>query len=153
MTVQFYNQIEINLDAEQIFNYVTQPWCWCEWHPSSQSAHKDTDVLAVGDRFSEVIRLQPFDALALFIRKTTHYQVLISDPYEKWQVHGKMKGGELTITYQFKKVAGQANKTLFCRTLDYQVKGPYQLLSFMLNPKMEKMSTIAINNLKKKLEQ
>ena len=35
MPIHLYNEIEIHCTAEKLFNYVTQPWRWHEWHPAS----------------------------------------------------------------------------------------------------------------------
>ena len=32
------NTIDIARSPQQVFDYVTQPWRWHEWHPSSRSA-------------------------------------------------------------------------------------------------------------------
>lgn len=146
---KYYNEVVIHRTKEEIFDYVTQPWRWCEWHPSSQSAHKPKDVLELNDEFDEVIRFQPFDILPLYIRKATHYRVTMTERAAVWEVQGEMNGGKLTIHYDFKEAP---EGTLFCRTLNYEVSGLNTLLQPILNPKMERLSGVAVNNLKAKLE-
>ncbi|CAK9066364.1 HTH-type transcriptional regulator VqsM (Virulence and quorum sensing modulator protein), partial [Durusdinium trenchii] len=102
----------------QVYDYVTQPWCWHEWHPSSQSAVSDVDVLGVGDTFDEVIRLQPLSPLPLNIRRQTHYRVVLAEPGVSFEVRGETGDGDLTIHYDLVRVD---EGTLFRRALEYEV--------------------------------
>ena len=52
--------IDIAVTPETLYRFVTQPWRWHEWHPSSVGAEAAVDELAVGDTFDEVIELRPF---------------------------------------------------------------------------------------------
>lgn len=48
MPIRLYNEIEINCQAEKLFNYVTEPWRWHEWHPDSKGARADKQALSAG---------------------------------------------------------------------------------------------------------
>ncbi|MFN3714062.1 MAG: SRPBCC family protein [Alcanivoracaceae bacterium] len=144
------NSIVIDRSAQDVFAYVTQPWRWHEWHPSSQQAHASVDVLTAGDHFDEVIRLQPLSPLPLTIRRQTRYTVLLSEPGVLWEVRGETADGALTIHYNFRP---QGASTLFHRRLQYQVRGAMQLLEpWLLQPRMRKLSALALANLKARLE-
>jgi len=144
------NSIVIARSPEQVFAYVTQPWCWHECHPSSRSAEAKVDVLAVGDCFDEVIQLQPLSPLPLTLRRQTHYTVLQSEPGVLWEVRGETGDGALTIRYDFRS---QGADTLFHRRLQYEVRGAMQLLEpWLLKPRMRNLSAQALANLKSRLE-
>lgn len=144
------NEVVIACAPEQVYDYVTQPWCWHEWHPSSQSAVSDVDVLNVGDTFDEVIKLQPLSPLPLNIRRQTHYRVVLAQRAVTFEVHGETGDGGLTIHYD---LAPQDGGTLFQRSLTYEVRGAMRLIEpLLLYPRMKNLSAVALTNLKQRLE-
>ena len=144
------NSIVIDRSPEEVFAYVTQPWRWHEWHPSSRSARAEVSQLAVGDHFDEVIQLQPLSPIPLTVTRQTRYTVRQSQPGECWEVHGVTADGALTIHYQFRRHEGG---TLFHRRLDYEVRGAMQLIEpWLLLPRMRRLSARALANLKARLE-
>lgn len=144
------NSIVIDRSPADVFAYVTQPWRWHEWHPSSRSARAAVETLKVGDGFDEVIQLQPLSPLPLTITRQTRYQVVLSEPGVSWEVRGETRDGALTIHYDFR---AEANATLFYRRLQYEVRGAMQLVEpWLLKPRMKRLSAQALANLKAKLE-
>jgi len=150
MKDQIQNTIEIAVTPEKIYSYVTQPWFWHEWHPNSKSAKAKETVLSVGDTFDEVIELKPLSPLPIKLKKQTLYKVLIAKAGQHWQVEGDMNGGWLQIDYQFKN---SERGVVFTRTLSYEIKGINRILAPLLKPKMSEMSSVALHNLKQKLEE
>ncbi len=149
MKEQFQNTIEIACTPEQLYRYITQPSRWHEWHPNSKSAHTETPVLSAGDKFTEIIELQPLSPLPLTLTRKTQHQVLLAEPHQRWQVRGEMAGGWLQINYEF--VASAIGVT-FTRTLIYEAKGVHRLFMPFLKSRMRAISLIALGNLKAKLE-
>lgn len=149
MPTSLRNMIEIGCTAEQLYAYVTQPWRWHEWHPSSKSARASVDGLQVGDEFDEVVELQPLSPLPLTLRRETRYRVMTARPCEEWEVEGRMKDGWLRIRYEF---AASATGTRFVRTLTYEARGVSRLLMPLLAKRMQAVSVIALGNLKRRLE-
>jgi hypothetical protein len=146
MPVTLHNEIEIAVTAKDLFNYVTQPWLWHEWHPTSRSAKAASNILATGDRFEETIEVQPLAPLPPRLKRTTHYEVIESVPYHTWAVEGRMKDGWIRIRYDLDEKGGV---TFFSRTLDFSVSGPTRILMPVLRSNTEKLSMVALNNLKK----
>lgn len=144
------NEIVIACAPQRVYDYVTQPWCWHEWHPSSQSAVGDADILQVGASFDEVICLQPLSPLPLTIRRHTHYQVVQAELGKCWEVRGETSGGGLSIRYEFYET--QHGGTRFFRRLRYQVTGVMRVVEPLLYPRMKKLSSVALDNLRRKLE-
>ncbi len=143
------NKMEIQCSAQALFNYVTQPWLWHEWHPNSISATENPNGLKVGDTFQEMIRLKPLDPLPVIFNRETSYTVLVSQPDTQWIVEGKTNNGALRIQYDFEKIS--ENRVLFKRTLSFKVEGHLRVMSYFLVKNMKKTSVIALDNLKKKL--
>lgn len=137
-----------------MYDYVTQPWRWHEWHPSSQGAKASSKVMRQGESFDEVIRLQPLSPLPITVRRQTHYHVDIAEPGECWQASGVTSGGGLTIHYELTEtnVEGESG-TLFRRRLTYQVKGFMRVLDPLLYTRMQDLSLVALKNLKDTLEE
>ena len=152
MPVTITNEIEIAISAEDLFNYVTQPWLWHEWHPSSQSANADHSFLAAGDEFDEVVVVQPLSPLPPSLTRNTHYTVTETIPFHSWKVEGKMKDAWLKIRYDFDEPAEKPGTTLFQRTLSFSVTGPTRLFLPFLKLKMKRISGQAMNNLKARME-
>ncbi len=149
MEDEIRNTIEIGCTPEKIYGYVTQPWRWHEWHPNSKSAKASVDQLATGDSFDEIIELQPLSPLPIKLRRHTRYKVVAAVPHSHWRVEGEMPGGRLQINYEFQP--SKAGVT-FIRTLSYEARGINRILGPLLRPRMRKMSLVALNNLKAKLE-
>jgi hypothetical protein len=149
MPVTIHNEIEIAVSAENLFNYVTQPWLWHEWHPTSKSASHDMGVLAPGDVFEEIIDVRPLAPLPPRLVRTTRYEVTESVPFHSWAVEGRMQDGWIRIHYEFQEKGGV---TFFTRTLDFSVSGWTRILLPVLRSNMEKLSMVALNNLKKKIQ-
>ena len=101
MTDIIKNTIEVGCPPETMYEYVTQPWLWHEWHPNSRSATAASERLSEGDSFDEVIELQPLSPLPITLTKYPHYSVIAATPGKHWRVEGTMKGGWLQIDYQF----------------------------------------------------
>jgi hypothetical protein len=146
------NEIEICVTAEKLFNYVTQPWLWHEWHPSSQSARAAHSFLAAGDEFDEVIMVRPLAPLPLRLTRDTRYRVTEAFPFHSWEVQGTMKDGKLTIRYDFEESAEHIGITRFQRTLSFEIKGPMRLLGPFLKWNMRAVSRQAMNQLKIRME-
>ena len=149
MSVSIHNQIEIAVSTKDLFNYVTQPWMWHEWHPSSKSAKAAHSFLATGDEFVEVIEVQPLAPLPPRMARTTSYTVIESVPFHTWKVEGRMKDGWLRIRYDFE---AQDELTLFTRALSFDISGINRILKPLLKSKIEKISVVALQNLKQIVE-
>lgn len=150
---EIQNKIFIARSPEQVYAYVTQPWRWHEWHPSSQGAKASSKIMRQGESFDEVIRLQPLSPLPIAVRRQTHYHVDIAEPGECWQASGVTSGGGLTINYVFTATSVEGKSgTLFQRRLTYQVKGLMRVLDPLLYERMQDLSLVALHNLKKTLE-
>lgn len=149
MSVRMHHQIEIRCSAEQLFNYVTQPWRWHEWHPDSKGARSDKQVLAVGDTFDESIEVKPLQPLPFTVRRSPHYVVRESVPFSSWFVEGTFSDGRLSFRYE---IEPQPAGVLFKRTLQFDVRGIMRLLVPIVRMKQERKSMVALNALKRKLE-
>lgn len=153
MSVVMHNQIQIEADRERVFDYVTQPWLWHEWHPNSKSAKAAVDRLQVGDTFDEVIAVQPLAPLPPRLIRQTHYVVEECVPNSIWQVRGDTGDGWLVIRYELEAVTtAQGEQTRFKRTLSFDVSGLTRLLLPALKRQMLKTSVQALENLRCKLE-
>lgn len=149
MPISIHNEIEIRVPAEDLFNYVTQPWLWHEWHPSSKSAGAAHRLLTAGDEFTEVVEGQPLAPLPPRMIRNVAYTVTESVPFHTWECEGKMKDGWVRIRYDFEAKGGV---TFFSRSLDLDLTGLTRILLPMMKLKMEKLSMIALNNLKTKMQ-
>lgn len=149
MTFTIHNEIEIAVSAKDLFNYVTQPWLWHEWHPSSKSARAAHSFLATGDEFTELVEAQPLAPLPPRMARTVSYTVTESVPFHTWESEGTMKDGRIRIRYDFEEKGGV---TFFGRTLELDVSGLSRIMLPALKSKMEKLSMVALNNLKTRME-
>lgn len=149
MPIHLYNEIEINCPAEKLFNYVTQPWRWHEWHPDSKGAVADKTILAAGDRFDETIAVQPLAPLPLTITRHPHYVVRESVPYSTWTAEGTFRDGWLLFRYD---IEARGERSLFKRTVQFEVRGPMRLLVPLVKRKQERKSLVALAALKWRLE-
>jgi hypothetical protein len=142
-----YSEIMIRVKPGVVFEYVTRPDLWHEWHPASTSAVLPRVPLQLGDEFREIITVTyPF----ISVQRETQYRVTLSEPHARWEVKGKSSLFDLTIHYEFEVVEGG---TMFQRTLTYDVKGALAWFEpFVVRPRIASQSATALQNLKKKLE-
>ncbi|AZF05713.1 SRPBCC family protein [Pseudomonas sp. R5-89-07] len=129
----------IQASVETVYDYVTQPDRWHEWHPTSLSADTGTcGSVPVGTRFTEIIDL-------LGIRVPLSYRVQIARcPHEFKTVFTSLAvDGSLHYFLQ-----AQQGGTLFKRVLTYETE--LQLVT--LHERMLELSRIALDQLKHRLE-
>jgi hypothetical protein len=148
MSLTIHNEIEIRVTAKELFNYVTQPWSWHEWHPSSLSARSIHSFLATGDEFTEQVEVPSLGPLQM--KRSIDYTVTESVPFHTWEVEGKMKDGWIRIRYDFEE---KGDVTFFARSMDMNATGFSRILLTLLKPKMEKLSMVALNNLKTRMQE
>ena len=149
MSVELHNEILIERPPQAVFDYVTQPWRWHEWHPSSLWGNDPGHALAVGEHFDERIMVHPLAPLPPRIRRAVRYRVLASEPPLLWETRGEMANGWLQIRYQLKMAS---NGTRFHRQLNFDVSGPLRLLRPLLTRRQRAVSGLALTQLKDVLE-
>ncbi len=143
------NSLIIRCDPAALYDYVTRPWRWHEWHPTSKSATQSPGALQPGDTYSEVIELQPFGRLPLRIRRELQYAVLTATPHREWAVRATSRGSVLHIRYRFEPVEQGVR---FTRTLSYEIRGVLALLSPLLDRQNRRISVRALENLARRME-
>jgi hypothetical protein len=149
MPITQQQTVDFACPVSRLYAYVTQPWRWHEWHPSSRSAHASVEVLKAGDTFDEVIELQPFAPLPVRLRRETHYRVDVADIDRAFEVHGRMRDGWLTIRYDFAPIPAG---TRFVRTLTFDASGASRWLKPLLRRRQESIGRAALAGLKRRME-
>ena len=149
MAVTMTHSIEIARPPGEVYAYITQPWRWHEWHPSSRSASEHQGPLGVGDAFDEVIEVQPLAPLPLTLRRDVHYRVLDAVPGSVWQVRGEYRDGWLSIRYELEPTP---RGTRFARTLTFDARGPTRSLVPLLASRQAVVSVRALQGLRDRLE-
>jgi hypothetical protein len=143
------HEIDIKCSTEQLFNYVTQPWRWHEWHPDSKGACAGRQVLSVGDTFDETIEIQPLPPLPLTLTRHPRYVVLESMPYSRWSAEGSFSDGWLSFRYEIEPTN---TGVVFRRTMRFEVRGLMRLLVPLVRMKQERKSRAALAALKRLME-
>lgn len=146
---QIVSEVHIDRVPRQVYDYVTKPSRWHEWHPASKSAIESTTNLQTGDRFLETASMKPIPFLPVILRRQIDYVVVQSSAPHLWEVSGESNALELRIRYELH----EDNGTHFRRQLQYTVKGGLSIIEpFLIRPKMERQSQQALLNLKRVLE-
>lgn len=129
----------IQAPIEAVYDYVTQPDRWHEWHPTSLSADTGTSgSLPVGARFTEVVNL-------LGIRVPMSYRVQIARCPNEFRTVFTSLAVDGAIHYFLQ---AHRNGTLFKRVLTYET----ELQLATLHERMVELSAIALDQLKQRLE-
>lgn len=129
----------IQAPIEVVYDYVTQPDRWHEWHPTSLSADTGTSgSLPVGTRFTEIIDL-------LGIRVPMSYRVQIARRPSEFKTVFTSLAVDGSIHYFLQS---HHDGTLFKRVLTYETE--LQLAS--LHERMVELSAIALDQLRHRLE-
>lgn len=138
--------IHITRPAKEVFQYVTTPGHWPEWHPSSLGVSGQTHhSLDRGEQVTEEYRVAGWRGRALWV-------VRECDPPVRWVIEGKAeRGGSATIIYT---LAEHDGGTTFQRELRYEM--PNFLLAlldrWLFRRRIQAESQQALRNLKKVLE-
>lgn len=133
------NEVVIDAPIEKVYEYVSQPERWHEWHPASLSADAgSTGVLKEGDTFSEKIRIYGQET-------QMSYKVLIASPPNEFKTEFTSPLIDGTIHYKLEK---RGTGTYFNRTLNYSID------KYIVSMKagMYTLSEKALGNLRGKLE-
>ncbi|KAA0946073.1 SRPBCC family protein [Pseudomonas sp. ANT_H14] len=129
----------IQAPIEAVYDYVTQPDRWHEWHPTSLSADTGTHgSLPAGHRFTEMIDL-------LGVRVPLSYRVQIAVPPREFKTVFTSPAVDGCIHYVLQ---AQGSGTLFKRVLSYET----ELQLTTLHERMTELSNQALEQLKQHLE-
>ncbi|MGR3885661.1 SRPBCC family protein [Pseudomonas sp. 1152_12] len=129
----------IEAPIELVYDYVTQPDRWHEWHPSSLGANTGTTgPLPAGARFTEDIDL-------LGVRVPMSYRVQIAHRPSEFKTVFSSLAVDGSVHYFLQ---AHRDGTLFKRVLTYETE--LQLAS--LHERMVELSLIALDQLKCRLE-
>ncbi|MBP1124390.1 MULTISPECIES: SRPBCC family protein [Pseudomonas] len=129
--------LQAPIDA--VYDYVTQPDHWHEWHPTSLSADTGTrGSLAAGARFGEMIDL-------LGVRVPLSYRVQIAQPPGEFKAAFTSVAVDGSIHYFLQPYR---DGTLFKRVLTYET----ELQLATLHARMVELSALALDRLKQRLE-
>ncbi|ROM54505.1 SRPBCC family protein [Pseudomonas rhodesiae] len=129
----------INAPLETVYDYVTQPDRWHEWHPTSLGAETGTSgSLGAGSRFTEMIDL-------LGVRVPMSYRVQIARRPDEFKCVFTSLAVDGSIHYFLQPFR---DGTLFKRVLTYET----ELQLATLHERMHELSAIAMDRLKQRLE-
>lgn len=134
--------LEISASPAVVFDYVTRPLRWKEWHHSSLEVRGVQDEpLVAGRRFEESVMA------AGGLKRELTWLVEESHPGKRWRASAYMADGStVRLCYEFE---ASAAGTRFTRTLEYTVAPFFLRLinRFFLQGKVEKESAAALQRL------
>jgi uncharacterized protein YndB with AHSA1/START domain len=140
------NAVQIDRPPADVFDYVTAPLNWPQWHPSSVSVDVTTArSLRIGEQVREAIVVGGRRDHVLWVVREYDYP-------HRWVIEGRgERGGTATITYRLSP-AGRG--TAFERDLLYRVPGVVlRLLDVLfIRGRMRASSRQALEQLKRLLE-
>lgn len=129
-----------------VYDYVTTPAHWLDWHPSSLGISGATDhPLQVGEEVTEEFRVAGR-------RGSVTWKVIAREPPRTWAIRGIVAaGGRGTITYTLRSVA---EGTAFERRFDYAMPNFFAALldRLFIRRRIERESAQAVHLLKRALE-
>ena len=109
--------IVIERPVEAVFDYVTAPAKWPQWHPSSLGVDVATDKsLDAGEQVREAIKVG-------WQRDHVVWTVLERERPRRWVIEGRGEsGGAATLRYQ---LVADGPRTLFQRDLTYRMPNAF----------------------------
>ena len=147
VNTQLVNRIEIHAPIAQIYNYVSTPDLWHEWHSQSLWVKpKLNRSLQQADVFEELIQTQ-------LGQDHLSWQVKVSESPTLWVATAYNHDKDVNIRLQY-ALEQNGPHSEFVRTLDYEVPNfLYHLLnSLYFKKQMTKKSAHALEALKIKIE-
>lgn len=115
---RIYTAIHIDQSVHELFDFVTTPDNWPQWHPSSLGVTGATDhPLAVGEQVTEEYRVAGRQGKVV-------WTVVERDAPHRWVIDGKIVGRNTggTVVYTLHQNGGG---TLFQREFTYPTPTPY----------------------------
>jgi uncharacterized protein YndB with AHSA1/START domain len=151
------HEIVIQRPRQEVYDYVTQPFRWHEWHPASESATKAEAALNAGDSFGETVSMKPLGFLPIRVRQQLKWTVTETGRPTAWEAQATSKLIDLQLRYELEAQSeashGSGAGTRFHRTFHYTAKGWTRPIErFIVMPRMKRQSSIALKNLKRTLE-
>ena len=144
---RIYTTTEIQQPAERVFDYVTTPGHWPDWHPSSLGVSGSTDhSLEPGEQVTEQF-------LVAGNRGTVVWTVRERDCPRRWVIDGTIRGRDSggTVAYQ---LTSRDGGTFFEREFTYP--SPNLLFALLdrliFRRRVQAESEEALRRLKQKLE-
>lgn len=144
-SVRVETAVSIERSAQDVFNFVTTPAQWHQWHPATRSVSdvpnrpliKDETVrekIAVGHRRSEAV-----------------WTVVVCDAPQRWEIATDTPAGSAHIVY---RLTASSSGCHFHRTLDFRSKGTLRraLDSSLTRWILKRQSARALANLKTVME-
>lgn len=114
LTSKIVSAVVVNRPIETVFDYVTTPANWPDWHPASRGVSGATDhSLDVGEEVGEsfVAAGRPGDCV---------WKVTRREPPNLWAITTRVGDMGADITY---RLTAEAGATRFERTMDYWTSG------------------------------
>lgn len=125
MGTRLLHTIDISADAGRVFDCVSTPAFWPDWHPSSLRLHGDAArPLLANDGFEEDVRAAGREA-------HLRWTVLLADAPHLWRARAVAdNGAELELTYRLRSTLSGVQ---FERELHYRLPGVWlNLLNVLL---------------------
>jgi uncharacterized protein YndB with AHSA1/START domain len=127
--------------TQAVYDYVTRPARWKEWHPASLGAQEHAaESLVAGARFEE-------DILSAGIKRHLRWTVEEAEPGVRWAASAVMDDGSTVhLLYRFE---GRNTGMNFTRTLRYHVKPLHLRIvnALFMWRKVQAESRLALSNL------
>ncbi len=138
--------ITIRQPVAQVYDYVTTPGHWPQWHPSSLAVSGAVDhSLLVGERATE-------DFLVAGRRGRAVWTVIAREAPARWEIEGEVDGRKASVITYTLAQAGAG--TRFQRELAY--RSPNLLFALLnrlqIRARIEAESSLALERLKQVLE-
>ncbi|MFI4979809.1 MAG: SRPBCC family protein [Nevskiales bacterium] len=131
----------IHASTQAVYDYVTRPARWKEWHPASLGAQEHAaESLIAGARFEE-------DILSAGIKRHLRWMVEEAEPGVRWAASAVMDDGSTVhLLYRFE---GRNTGMNFTRTLRYHVKPLHLRIvnALFMWRKVQAESRLALSNL------
>ena len=137
--------IRIRRDIANVFDFLTTPKNWPEWHPASISVAGSTDhSLMIGEEVTE-------EFVAAGRRRRTVWRVTAREAPYLWRIESPASEASATITYHLHAEAGT---TVFERNMQYRFDRAWLIVldALFLRRRMERESRKALLRAKQILE-
>ncbi|MBI1927571.1 SRPBCC family protein [Candidatus Poribacteria bacterium] len=142
---RIYTTIHIRKSIERIFDYVTTPDNWQNWHHSSLGVSGATDhSLELGEQVTEEFQVAGRPRRVV-------WTVREREAPRRWVIEGQMENGSgLTTTYT---LVPHGDGTTFEREMVYTMRNPLvAMLGLVFRRRAEAESAEALHRLKRTLE-
>lgn len=147
---QYFHEVTVRRQPEQVFDYVTDPNRWHEWFSAAKPARVDFDAQKAGESFDLSTSYRLFSFLPFHLIRDLRCRVSKSDRPYLWEVEADSPMVKAITSYTLSRVE---EGTVLKRQFSYRFKGRYRYFEpWLFRRRVTAQAELSLQRVKQCLE-